>query len=191
VKAVTLAALLGTGCAYAGSGGGQALARGVGVLAAGAGEGQKPERPSVNTKPTQVSREAATFDDLPSRLAHVWQDDALPFERRRERLFEIWDESQGDPGGDEARRAVIGFVLENVPFGSVFGYTEGELERLNARRRSKVLFDPYDTLQRVPAAAPVPAKRRPPPILTPLPLPKSVTQGVEDAPVPGRGDNRP
>ncbi len=67
---------------------------------------------------------------------------------RKQGLFELWDEcaetggAELAAGGAEARKVVADFV--KVELTGASAYTPDELSRLNARRRSKAAFAPYD-----------------------------------------------
>ena len=45
--------------------------------------------------------------------------------------------------GEQARRRIEAFIRTMAPRGSAHAFTNAELERLNARRRSRQRFDPY------------------------------------------------
>ncbi len=96
-------------------------------------------------------------------LPRLWADSELPVERRREMLFERWDdcaETDGAPdmpvvraeqaatailhnGGARARAMIIDFTRRELPEGSAGAFPPAQLDRLNARRRSTARFDPY------------------------------------------------
>jgi hypothetical protein len=100
---------------------------------------------------------------LDADLDRIWRDETRPATMRRRTLFEIWDDCEDAPGvplpkdlgrieaiddargvaAARARRTVLEFVRRRLPFGTPSAYTAEELERLNARRRSRARFDPY------------------------------------------------
>lgn len=101
---------------------------------------------------------------LRGELDQTWEDDAIPVARRKAILFERWDECEDRLGtsragipadaipqldeerrraADEARRIIIGFILDRVPAGHEHAFSATELARLNARRRSVIPFTPY------------------------------------------------
>ncbi len=67
---------------------------------------------------------------------------------RKQGLFELWDEcaetgsAELVAGGEDARRVVADFI--KVKLTGASAYTADELARLNARRRSRAVFAPYD-----------------------------------------------
>ena len=128
----------------------------------------------------------AELQELGTLLVEIWGDETLSLARRRERLFEVWDDMYDEPVeeatsmfsknpgaappaddgsaseedarlddqirelarerrtlADEARRRVEQFIRRNAPQGSPRGYSNAELRRLNARRRSAEEFRPY------------------------------------------------
>jgi hypothetical protein len=92
-----------------------------------------------------------SFDFLPRHLGAVWADDHYTTAERRELLFRIWDEA-AEPGdhelgaaGARARHVIERFVRHELPRGSPDGFTDEELSRFNARRRSDApRFSPYE-----------------------------------------------
>ncbi len=82
-------------------------------------------------------------------LARMWQRTRDPDARKRA-LFEMWDEiaETGDDdlvrGGQAARSYVIGFIRTRLPAGSPGAFTDSELAELNAHRKSREVFAPYD-----------------------------------------------
>ncbi len=119
---------------------------------------------------------------LSHQLESVWQDTNTPPARRRELLFELWDESLGafefevdneasSTGEDditeslvslrsraavEARGQILRFIRRRMPAGSDDAYTPSELRRLNKRRRSREPFAPYSPEVLWPRAGPQP-----------------------------------
>ncbi len=77
------------------------------------------------------------------RLETILSGPGSDAERRR-RVFELWDECAEDEVGGRAREAVIAFVRERLPEGSLHAYTDAELARLNGGRESRAAFSPYD-----------------------------------------------
>lgn len=89
-------------------------------------------------------------EDAPRRLAHfraglarTWARRA-PARERRASLFEAWDECAEDGVGAEARAATLAFVRDRLPAGSPDAFRASELVELNARRRSRARFSPYE-----------------------------------------------
>lgn len=81
-------------------------------------------------------------------IDRLWASTTDPGKRRLG-LFELWDECAEDgdgaalaAGGADARKVVVDFV--KVKLTGASAYTEGELARLNASRRSKAPFAPYE-----------------------------------------------
>ncbi len=112
-------------------------------------------------------RLVAERSKLEDTLELIWRDGRLPLARRRELLFERWDTcvnlqpSSPSSAVDEfaaplrelrhraaieARREVLRFIRERAPAGSSAAYTREEQRRLNARRRCRELFAPYNAL---------------------------------------------
>lgn len=64
-------------------------------------------------------------------------------------LFEMWDEcaDRGEPlvvrAGRDARLAVLGYIAVHFPPSSAEAFTDHEMARFNARRRSTAMFVPY------------------------------------------------
>lgn len=104
------------------------------------------------------------LDALDTELLVLWSDHTLDRARRRELLFERWDECDerfavapaGIPdaavsaidqyrldAASTARAKIIGFVRRHVPRTSRHRFTHAELERFNARRVSREPFAPY------------------------------------------------
>jgi hypothetical protein len=100
---------------------------------------------------------------LGPELLELWRSPG-PVERKREQLFEWWDDcverfdlQPGDvprealstidaarvDAAAAARGQIEAFIRRHAPRGSREAYTEPELERLNARRRSQAAFTPY------------------------------------------------
>lgn len=100
-------------------------------------------------------------------LASVWKDRSRPLIERKRELFERWDEceeafeaeaaSDADAargrGGEAMRRRIEAFVRSVAPPGSPEAFDAAELRRLNAGRRSRQRFDPYDASERTPDQA--------------------------------------
>lgn len=97
-------------------------------------------------------------------LLEDWNDTSRSEAERREHLFERWDECEEGlpvtmPGfadaqsselddlrrsaGAQARETIERFVRRQLPAGSPQAYTDEELRRLNAARRSRARFAPY------------------------------------------------
>lgn len=71
---------------------------------------------------------------------------------RKQRVFELWDEIV-EPADDEpalaeaarvARAQVIGFIRARLPQRGADAYQADEIAALNAKKRSKVTFSPYE-----------------------------------------------
>jgi hypothetical protein len=95
------------------------------------GERQKQELFQLSTK---VRRIAGRAD--------------LSAARRRELIFEIWDECLEDADsptdyGSMARATIAAIVRDAFPEGSELGYRPAELLALNSRRTSRASFAPY------------------------------------------------
>ncbi|MEZ4385250.1 MAG: hypothetical protein R3A79_28235 [Nannocystaceae bacterium] len=110
-------------------------------------------------------RLVAALSGIQESLERIWRDPTTPLERRRELLFERWDECldalppNRDPSltddlvapmeelrhraAEEARRQILRFIRDRAPQGSDAAFTAAELRRLNARRRSVETFAPY------------------------------------------------
>ncbi|MCB9756336.1 MAG: hypothetical protein H6713_40980 [Myxococcales bacterium] len=118
---------------------------------------------------------AQRFAELDEDLYAVWSRDDVSHERRRELLFQLWDDCDeafelepGDVPGEalsvidearkhtaeRARRAIEAFIRRQLPRGSGRRFTADELRRYNAQRVSQQTFDPY-----TPRAEPPPLKR--------------------------------
>lgn len=110
------------------------------------------------------SRIAAALASVETRLQAIWAAKHVPLDRRRELLFQLWDDSidvalAAGPKHDddvsltldklraraaaEARSRVIGFIRDALPAASDGAYTDEELRRFNARRVSHEVFAPY------------------------------------------------
>jgi hypothetical protein len=103
--------------------------------------------------------------ELPAELLVLWSDDELGDARKREILFERWDECEDRLGApmdglppdaipevdemrrraaDEARVEIEAFIRKHAPERSKQAFDEKELRRYNSRRRSVRRFAPYD-----------------------------------------------
>lgn len=80
---------------------------------------------------------------LRSELMMVWENRTQSVERRRRRLFELWDEQSEDEGDRAARDLILGFIRAELPASSEDAYPDGELASLNAGRASSERFAPY------------------------------------------------
>jgi hypothetical protein len=83
-------------------------------------------------------------------LVQLWRATTDPVERRQA-LFELWDECEEGDGaraeaGARVRRQVLGWIRAKLPAGSRDAYTDDEVARLNAARRSSQPFKPYSQL---------------------------------------------
>ncbi len=97
-------------------------------------------------------------------LLEIWSNEDLDLEERRRQLFERWDECderfavapEGVPdeaiseidkyrldAANKARRKVEAFVRRHAPQRGKKGFSDAELERLNAKRLSQEPFAPY------------------------------------------------
>jgi hypothetical protein len=106
-----------------------------------------------------VDRQLASLGD---ELLAIWRSDRPPHTRRK-LIFELWDEceeaideSAGEVepsaidrararAGERARAKIIAFIRRQIPQGGADRYTSAELAAFNARRLSRVRFDPYET----------------------------------------------
>ncbi len=101
--------------------------------------------------------------ELPAELLAVWRDDSIALQRRKEILFERWDECEDRLGlptaglppdavvevdrmrreaGDQARRTIEAFVRRHLSDPAV-GFSDHELAAFNTRRVSVATFDPH------------------------------------------------
>jgi len=107
----------------------------------------------------------AALARLEARLEEIWSAKNIPFPRRRELIFRLWDESievsspaepsaqdddlarahaeRAEHAAIEGRRRILRFIRTHAPAGSTQAYTAEELRRFNARRLSKEAFAPY------------------------------------------------
>ncbi|MFK7985917.1 MAG: hypothetical protein AB8I08_07780 [Sandaracinaceae bacterium] len=76
-------------------------------------------------------------------LRSVWARADRSAERRRRRIFFLWDRITDDGSMDDVKAAVLTFVRINLPQGSADAFTTQELAAMNARRRSRREFAPY------------------------------------------------
>jgi hypothetical protein len=96
---------------------------------------------------------------LKERLEGLLQVPGLTPERRREVVFEWWDEclddtADGQPNfGAAARATILVFIRRVFPPGGPDAYSPTELAALNGRRASRSAFDPYGTFGRPDAGA--------------------------------------
>lgn len=102
--------------------------------------------------------------ELEPELLNLWADHEVPVDRRKQILFQRWDECDErfdiDPGAvpedailkidearretaEKARRRIEAFIRRHLPRGSKHAYTKEELAGLNRRRVSKQSFEPY------------------------------------------------
>ncbi len=92
---------------------------------------------------------ARSAELVQQNLAWMWQKTRDPDARKRA-LFEMWDEiaETGDDdlvsGGAAARQFLIGFIRSKLPPGSPGAFSDRELAELNAHRRSRAVFAPYE-----------------------------------------------
>jgi hypothetical protein len=105
----------------------------------------------------QRARERQAMLDLGDSLRAIWSDSTLDAATRRRRIFELWDDcaeasAAGSPedaaraeAGTKARRVIEAFVRRTARPDSRDAYSQAELGRLNASRRSVARFDPYPT----------------------------------------------
>jgi hypothetical protein len=95
-------------------------------------------------KHQQLAQSAELMQRNLNRLAATAPD----LQARKRGLFELWDDcaeaGDGDlvAGGAAARARVVGYIRAQLR--GADAYTADELARLNARRRSKLPFAPYD-----------------------------------------------
>ncbi len=107
--------------------------------------------------------------ELQPELLAIWSDARFDDARKRELLFERWDECDErftvQPGdvpaeavseidrvrvetAQRARRKIEAFIERHAPARSRRGYTKRELERFNRRRVSQQEFSPYNRRKR-------------------------------------------
>lgn len=109
----------------------------------------------------------AQLAELGPRLVALWRDPKLPPDERRRRLFRLWDECDESSAASAsppdvlraasarlARAKVAVYVRLVAPPGSPDAFTDRELARLNAGRRSVAAFRPYDAPVDPPADLP-------------------------------------
>lgn len=103
---------------------------------------------------SQRSAERRAIVDLAKRLGAIWTNPSLDAATRKRRIFELWDDcAETDDGAEEtppdagtkAREVIVAFVQQAAPATSRDGFSRTELDRLNAKRRSRARFDPYST----------------------------------------------
>jgi len=104
---------------------------------------------------------ARSAEFMQRNVAYAWQH-ARDAGERKQALFELWDDcaEAGDTdlvrGGAAARDYVVGFVRAHLPEGTAGAFTADELAKLNAHRKSRAAFDPYNA----PSATTAPAALR-------------------------------
>ncbi len=87
---------------------------------------------------------------LPEFLARVWAYEPWTKAKRRQALFELWDEcaERGSPGvltaAKSARATIVAFIRRELPEGHDDAFTGEELRKLNAGRQSSMQFAPYE-----------------------------------------------
>jgi hypothetical protein len=81
-------------------------------------------------------------------LGELWQRQDFTIGQKKELVFELWDEcdEKGDAkkGGKKARAALVRWVNVHLPEDGADAFTKDELERFNAKRRSRARFAPYE-----------------------------------------------
>lgn len=87
---------------------------------------------------------------LTGHLDEIWRDGARTPEERRRAMFDLWDECAED-GADAVveashlvRVSIESYIRRTLPAGSAHAYSPDELRTLNAQRRSRARFAPYD-----------------------------------------------
>ena len=104
---------------------------------------------------------ARSAEFMQKNVHYAWQHTRDAAERK-EALFELWDDcaESGDDdlvrGGAAARDYLVGFVRAHLPPGSADAFTADEIAKLNAHRKSRAAFDPYNA----PSATTAPAALR-------------------------------
>jgi hypothetical protein len=98
-------------------------------------------------------RIAAALQRLPRDLDALWARDDMSAADKRATILQLWDEILDDPpagaqapevvAAERARTALVRFVSWRLPAGSPDAFTAAELAAFNARRRSRLAFDPY------------------------------------------------
>lgn len=115
--------------------------------------------------------ERAALVSLESDLRALWTAVDTPASVRREKIFQRWDDCAEVPAnadvsaeerargraGDRARRRIESWIRANIPAKGADPFTAAELRDMNARRRSRVAFEPYvePATPRVDDTAPV------------------------------------
>jgi hypothetical protein len=109
--------------------------------------GKMRDKMSASERPRRLE---AALARLPSELEALWRRSDLSPAERRETLFQLWDDLlEGGPdeaelrAATQAREAILRFVRQRLGPGSPDAFTDGELARFNARRRSRPPFSPY------------------------------------------------
>jgi hypothetical protein len=98
-----------------------------------------------------LARKQEGLFHLKDRLEKLLHLPGLTAARRREIVFEWWDECVDDTAdnqpnlGAAARATILVFIRRVFPPESPDAYTPAELAALNGRRVSRGAFDPYDT----------------------------------------------
>ena len=108
---------------------------------------------------------AKRLRELPAELLALWSDANIPDTRKREILFQRWDECEDRLGvpmdglppdavpevdemrrraADRARATIEEFIRRHAPTTGDRGFDDGELARYNRRRTSVRAFTPYD-----------------------------------------------
>lgn len=119
-------------------------------------EDTAPLRAKLRAKYQRV-RERESIAELGDTLRRIWADPSLDAASKRRIIFDMWDECiEADPRASpedaerakataKARRVIEAFVRREVPASSTDRFAPSELRRLNALRRSRASFDPYQT----------------------------------------------
>ncbi|MBW2460522.1 MAG: hypothetical protein JRH11_02665 [Deltaproteobacteria bacterium] len=75
-------------------------------------------------------------------LRRLWAGSGTA-QRRRQRIFAIWDDCTEDEIGRQARTAILSFVRRSLAAGTADAYPPAELSELNRQRVSREPFTPY------------------------------------------------
>jgi hypothetical protein len=88
--------------------------------------------------------------DLKRDLAAIWREEHGRVAEVKRRVFDLWDTCAEDGDADQlklsamARATIVAFIRERLPAGGPDAFGPEELIALNARRRSKRPFAPYN-----------------------------------------------
>jgi hypothetical protein len=81
--------------------------------------------------------------ELEKQLQRILEDRALDAAQKHGALFALWQDCGDDGQAEATRRQVESFVQRFMPRGSDLGFTQDELDRMNAQRAGMRQFRPY------------------------------------------------